>query len=164
MKADLLIRGAVVYDGTGSPGRRDDVAVAVGRIAARGEEASSMGATRTIEADGLALAPGFIDVHSHSDFTLPSYPNAHNSVSQGVTTEVTGNCGSSPAPLSNDPAFAEQWRARAGIAGERLDWGWSDFATYLERLDAARPSVNVAPLVGHGALRTAVMGMRTELA
>lgn len=160
-RGEIRIAGAVVHDGTGGPPERRDVRIVDGRIA---EVSRDLGRSEghVIDADGLVLAPGFIDMHSHSDFTLPAYPDAFNGISQGVTSEVTGNCGSSPAPLAEDPRFAAQWRARAGIAGERLDWEWRDFASYLERLDAAQPAVNVIPLVGHGALRAAVMGMRTD--
>ena len=104
------------------------------------------------------LAPGFIDMHSHADFTLPSYPAAINSLAQGVTTEVIGNCGYSPAPLAADPALAAEQRAECHGLGPDLDWAWRSFGEYLARLDAARPAVNVIPLVGHGMLRLAVVG------
>ena len=104
------------------------------------------------------LAPGFIDMHSHADFTLPSYPAAINSLAQGVTTEVIGNCGYSPAPLAADPALAAEQRAECHGLGPDLDWAWRSFGEYLARLDLARPAVNVIPLVGHGMLRLAVVG------
>jgi len=155
---DLVIRGATVHDGTGRPGRRTDVAVAAGRIAAVGADANRDGALRTIDADGLVLAPGFIDLHSHADFTLPSYPGALNSLVQGVTSEVVGNCGYSPAPLSPDPDKAAAHRTNTHGLGPDLDWSWRTFGDYLERLDAAHPAVNALPLVGFGAVRTAVVG------
>src|ERR1700687_1195831 len=102
----LLIRGATIYDGTDRPGVRGDVPVigdSIDRVGPRLERPSG---ARVINADGLALAPGFIDLHSHADFTLPAYPDAINSITQGVTSEVIGNCGYSPAPLSQDPEFA----------------------------------------------------------
>ncbi len=157
----VLIRGALICDGTGAIPQRGDVEVVAGRVRSVGEDSSGF-IGRTIDADGLVLAPGFIDMHSHGDFTLPSFPQGVHAIAQGVTTEVTGNCGSSPAPLSGHEDHLRQWRARAGIAGERLDWAWTDFDSYLGRLDLARPMVNVVPLVGHGALRAAVMGMRSE--
>ena len=100
---DLLIRGATVIDGTGAPGIRASVAVDRGRIASILTNGGRPEADRILDADGLVLAPGFIDMHSHADFTLPSYPDAINSLAQGVTTEVLGNCGYSPAPLARDP-------------------------------------------------------------
>ena len=160
MPVDVLFRGATVYDGTGQPGRRTDVAVAGGRIVSVDDGARSGEAIdRIVDADGLALAPGFIDLHSHADMTLPEFPGAQNSVSQGVTTEVVGNCGFSPAPVSLDPELAAQLRAYVAGIGPDLDWTWLDFASYLQHLDQARPAVNVVPLVGHGTLRIAAMGM-----
>jgi N-acyl-D-amino-acid deacylase len=156
---NLLIRGASVIDGTGSVGRQVDVAVTDGRIAAMGEAVDTVNVERTIDAGGLVLAPGFIDLHSHADLTLPSFPAATNSLSQGVTTEVVGNCGFSPAPVSPTPERAQLLRAYAAGLGPDLDWTWRGFGSYLDRLDASHPAVNVAPLVGHGTLRVAVMGM-----
>ncbi len=155
---DLLIRGATVHDGTGRPGRQADVAIAGDRIAAIGPDAARERAARTIDGGGLVLAPGFIDLHSHADFTLPSYPGALNSLAQGVTSEVIGNCGYTPAPVSPDPAKAAAHRTNTHGLGPDLDWSWHTYAEYLDRLDAARPAVNALPLVGFGAVRTAIVG------
>jgi N-acyl-D-amino-acid deacylase len=134
------------------------VAVAGGRVAAVGDAVARGGARRTLDAEGLVLAPGLIDLHSHADFTLPSHPGALNSLMQGVTTEVVGNCGHTPAPLSADPSRAAAQRAASHGLGPGLDWSWRTFGEFLDRLDAAHPAVNVAPLVGHGAVRAAVVG------
>jgi N-acyl-D-amino-acid deacylase len=155
---DLLIRGATVIDGSGSPGVQASVAIDRGRISAVDDAATTRDADRVIDAGGLVLAPGFIDMHSHADFTLPSYPDAINSLAQGVTTEVIGNCGYSPAPLSEDPALAAEQRAAAHGLGPDLDWKWQSFAEYLLRLDAAQPAVNAIALVGHGMLRLSIVG------
>jgi len=155
---DLLIRGGSVVDGTGGLARREDVAIQGSRIVAIGPDASEAPARRVLEADGLVVAPGFIDMHSHADFTLPSYPGALNSLSQGVTTEVIGNCGYSPAPLAADRRRADDQRAACHGLGPDLAWNWRSFAEYLDRLDAARPAVNCIPLVGHGMLRMAIVG------
>lgn len=155
---DLLIRGATLHDGTGRPGRQADVAIDGERIATVGPDAGNAGARRVLDAGGLVLAPGFIDMHSHADFTLLSYPGALNSLTQGVTSEVVGNCGYSPAPLSPDPVRAEAHRVTCHGLGPDLDWGWRTWGEYLDRLDAARPAVNALPLVGHGAVRAAVVG------
>lgn len=157
----LLIRGGTVVDGGGGPARRADLLVEGSRIAAiadAGSHGSRFAAARVVDADGLVVAPGFIDMHSHGDFTLPSYPGALNSLCQGVTTEVIGNCGYSPAPVSDDPHRAEDQRAAGHGLGPHLDWSWRTFGEYLDRLAEVRPAVNCVPLVGHGMIRLAVVG------
>lgn len=156
--SEVLIRGGTVVDGTGGPMIPADVAIAGGRIVAigRGAEATSSG--RVLDVTGLVVAPGFLDMHSHADFTLPSYPGAINSLSQGVTTEVLGNCGYSPAPLAADARRLDDQRAAGHGLGPGLDWNWRSFGTFLDRLEAAHPAVNCIPLVGHGMLRLAVVG------
>src|SRR5258708_6715972 len=146
---DVLFRGATVYDGSGSPGVRQDVAVRGDRIVTVGDAAGGPGAANGVDPAGLALAPGFIDMHSHADHTLPANPTATNSITQGVTTELIGLCGFSVAPVSVDPARASQLRDMAAGIGPDLDWGWRSFGDFLDALAAARPAVNVAPLVGH---------------
>ena len=94
---DLLIRGGHLIDGTGEPGRDCDVSIGAGRIVAL-ERRSSRPAHRAIDARGQVVAPGLIDIHTHSDFTLPLNPRAESKVRQGVTLEVVGNCGFSAAP------------------------------------------------------------------
>src|SRR5216684_8972954 len=121
---DVLFRGATVYDGSGSPGVRQDVAVRGERIVAVGDAVDRPGVSTVVDADGLALAPGFIDMHSHADHTLPANPTATNSITQGVTTELIGLCGFSVAPLSVDPAKAGQLRDMAAGIGPDLSWRW----------------------------------------
>jgi N-acyl-D-amino-acid deacylase len=94
---DILIRGGVLFDGSGRPGAEDDLAIAGGRVAAVGPGLAHA-ARQTIDAAGLAVAPGFIDIKTHSDFTLPINPKAESKVRQGVTTEIIGHCGFSVAP------------------------------------------------------------------
>jgi N-acyl-D-amino-acid deacylase len=158
---ETVFRGATIHDGLGSAPRRGDVAIAAGRIVAADRDATGRG-TRIIDADGLVVAPGFIDLHSHGDCTLPAFPGAINSISQGVTTEVIGNCGYSPAPVSPIAERANELHLQTRAIGPDLDWSWSTFASYLERLDAVRPAHNVIPLVGFGALRIAAMGMASR--
>lgn len=136
---DVLITGGMVVDGTGADAREADVGVRGDRIVfvgAASREARAE-ARSTIDATGLVVAPGFIDLHTHVDYTVESVPGAHACIRQGVTTAVTGNCGSSAFPA---PAF--------GV----------DFASYAARVEATEPAVNLAALVGHGSLRTAVIG------
>jgi N-acyl-D-amino-acid deacylase len=155
---DLLVHGGTVVDGTGRPPALADVAIEGSRIVAVGRDAKGLPARRVLDASGLVVGPGFIDMHSHADFTLPAYPDARNSVTQGVTTEVIGNCGYSPAPLAADARRIEDQRAACHGLGPRLAWNWRSFGDFMRTLESARPVVNCVPLVGHGMLRLAVVG------
>jgi len=107
------------------------------------------------------VAPGFIDIHSHSDFTILINPRAESKIRQGITTEVTGNCGLTAAPLSEPHRreLLDYLLTTLGISGsEALDWGWTSFGEYLDRLRGRPLGVNLVPLVGHATLRIAVMG------
>jgi N-acyl-D-amino-acid deacylase len=155
MVHDLLIRGARIVDGTGAPALTGDVAVQDGVI----REVGRLGrpaARRVIAADGAVLAPGFIDLHTHSDFTLPRFPRAPAMTRQGVTTQVLGNCGFSPFPVAGPTA--ELLRAYTGFLDGGLDWDWRTLDEYAQRLAALPLAGNVALLVGHGSVRIAVMG------
>jgi N-acyl-D-amino-acid deacylase len=147
MNFDLLIRGGLVIDGSGAPAQRADVALRADRIAAVGMLEGAQ-AHDTIDGRGLVVAPGFIDIHTHSDFTLLVDGRADSALCQGVTTEVVGQCGFGAAPLGVPPDAGQMLgHLEAGVA---LDW--NGFGGYLDRLEQARPAVNVAALVGHGAL------------
>jgi len=149
---DVLIHNIDVLDGSGSPAFRADVGMERDRIAGIGDFSSTT-AKMILDGTGLTAAPGFIDVHSHSDFTLPINPRAESKVRQGVTTEVTGNCGLSPAPL--DPVSGESVMA----THPHLSWEWNTFGDYLDYLRQQGLSVNVVPLVGHGMIRGTGMGL-----
>src|SRR5438094_916460 len=148
MTWSLLIRGGSVVDGSGAPARRADVAVERDRIAAVAPSLSGP-ADRVIDATGKVVAPGFIDMHSHSDLFYFACPSAESKVRQGVTTEVVGMCSFSQAPLRADQR--EIIRGWAGGIGASLDLRWETFAQYLDALRAVKPTVNVAHFVGHGA-------------
>jgi N-acyl-D-amino-acid deacylase len=152
---DLLLRGGRVIDGAGNSDFPADVAVQDGRIAGVG--ALGAGSAReTLDVHGLTVAPGFIDVHSHAD-ALPFDPDPLPAkVLQGVTTEVTGNCGQSPFPLN--PATQDQLRVTLGPYFGHLPFDWTRMDGYMRRLEEAGPLSNHAPLVGHNALRAAAMG------
>ncbi|HSR42111.1 MAG TPA: D-aminoacylase, partial [Longimicrobiales bacterium] len=149
---DLLIRGGRVVDGTGNPWFQADVAVREGTIAAVGRIGDA-GADRVIDASGLTVVPGFIDMHSHSDYTLLVDGNAESKVRQGVTTEILGENGSA-GPLVG-PARAEMERRLEGVP---VDADWTTLGEYFSRLEESGISVNVASYVGTGQVRMAVMG------
>ncbi|MFQ5894853.1 MAG: amidohydrolase family protein [Nitrospinota bacterium] len=151
---DLLFLDAELYDGTGAPARRGDLAVAGDRIAALGRLPSRR-ARRVIRCEGRALAPGFIDIHSHSDYHLLINPLAESKVRQGVTTEVGGNCGYAAAPISG-PALEERSKTYRDLYG--LDHGWEELSDYLARLEGAGISVNYVALAGHNTVRASAMG------
>jgi N-acyl-D-amino-acid deacylase len=148
---DLVIRGATVFDGTGAPGVRADVAVSGEKIAAVGTVAE-LGSTE-IDARGMAVSPGFIDVHSHDDFAVLLEPAMPFKVMQGVTTDVVGNCGSGVVPF--DAAMRRFSRIHPGATPP----SWTGFGQYLERVQEAGPSLNIAVLMGHGSLRAGAMGL-----
>ena len=159
---DLIIRGATLYDGTGAAGRCADVAVAGGRIAAVGRVKE--GARRSLDAGGLALMPGIVDVHTHYDAQATWDPTLSPSPSLGVTTAVLGNCGFGiapcPAPMREtmvrNLSVVEGMDLEALLAGTR--WEFETFAEYLAQLRRAKPYANVAVLAQHSTIRTAVMG------
>jgi N-acyl-D-amino-acid deacylase len=161
MKPDLLFRGGLIIDGTGSPPFKADVSVAAGRIRAMGNLRKE-GAVRVIDIDGLTLAPDLVDMHSHSDVQLLENPTAEPKVMQGVTTEVIGQDGLSFAPADRRTmnAIREQTAAWNGDAPD-VDWEWTSVAEYLRLLDA-RTSVNVAYLIPHGTVRMLVMGRESR--
>jgi N-acyl-D-amino-acid deacylase len=148
----IVIRNADVLDGTGAPAFRADIGLVGDRIAAIGD-LSTATVNMAIDGTGLTAAPGFIDMHSHSDFTLPINPRAESKVRQGVTTEVIGQCGDSTAPLN--PTTRELARA----AHPHLPWDWTSFGEYLDHLRRQGLAVNVVPLVGHGTIRSTSMGL-----
>lgn len=151
---DLLIKGGKVYDGTGAPWTMADVGVIGGRIAAIGDLRGAR-AIKTIDAEGLCVSPGFIDIHSHSDLAVLVNSRAESKIRQGVTTEVVGQCGSSPAPLTE--RSMELGRQMAKEYG--LEITWNDMAGYIQAVTDNGTSINIVPVVGHGAVRAAVMGM-----
>jgi len=162
MQADLLIRGAHVFDGTGAPAREVDVATRQGVIVLVGD-GTDLQAARVVDAAGLVVAPGFIDIHTHSDMSLMLDGRGQSKVSQGVTTEVTGNCGFSPFPI-NPGHMQLHLDLLAGIGDDALPLAWTDLQGYREAVEARGIAPNIAPLVGHGALRIAAMGVRTGAA
>jgi N-acyl-D-amino-acid deacylase len=153
---DLLLAGGTVVDGTGGPPRRADVAIAGGRIAAVGEDLEA--GTEVLDVRGLVVAPGIVDIHSHADFTMLVDGRAQSSVLQGITTVAVGNCGHGLAPV--EPHAVEAARMTTFCCRSAWEQRGSpgSFEEYVGALAAARPAVNVVPLVPHGALRLNVAG------
>jgi N-acyl-D-amino-acid deacylase len=154
MRWDILIRGGTLIDGRGRPGEIGDVAVRECRIAALGRSLPD-GAAKVIDAEGLMVAPGFIDIKTHSDFTLPINPKAESKVRQGVTTEIIGHCGFSVAPVL--PGKAQLLADYLSGGAPWLPFRDMSFPEYLDTFPAV--AVNTGMLVGHNTLRLMVMGL-----
>lgn len=158
MSASTVIRGARIVDGTGGPSSHGDVLVRDGRIADVGMVAAPAGA-RIVDADGRVLAPGFIDMHAHSDLAVLSDPDHLAKVSQGVTTEVVGQDGLSYAPTTDETmaALREQIAGWNGVPAD-IDFAWRTVGEYLDAVDAHGSPTNVAYLVPQGTVRMNVVG------
>jgi N-acyl-D-amino-acid deacylase len=154
MSCDILIRGGLIIDGSGRPGEIADVGVKDGRIIGLGRSLPSA-AARTIDAEGLAVTPGFIDIKTHSDFTLPINRKAESKVRQGVTTEIIGHCGFSVAPIL--PGKRQLVQDYLSASAPWLPFRETSFRDYLDSFP--QTSVNAGMLVGHHTLRLNVMGM-----
>jgi N-acyl-D-amino-acid deacylase len=150
---DLLIHGGTVVDGTGSAAVHANVGIRHGRLVFPVRRPAPP-AAQTIDAAGLFVAPGFIDIHSHSDFTALIYPRADSKALAGVTTDVSGNCGYSAFPLTAE--LQQRRRLEYDHLGLKIDW--LEPADYFARAESTPSSVNRILLVGHGNLRAAVLG------
>ncbi len=155
MSWSLLIKNGTVIDGSGAARGKADVAIAGDRIVAVAPQLAG-NADRVIDATALVVAPGFIDIHSHSDFFYEQCPSAESKIRQGVTTEVVGMCSFSPAPCTRESRH--QVELAANSLGATLEVRWSTFGEYLDALEQAHPSINVVHFVGHGPIRYAAMG------
>lgn len=152
---DIVLKNAAIVDGTGASTWRADVGIlgdAIAEIGAIPVEQSR----EFLDLSGLILCPGFIDIHTHSDGVIFDHPTAESRVRQGVTTEVTGNCGLSAAPISGLRAGCT---FVASMLDDEVEAAWSNVASYLERLDRTRVSVNHALLIGQGTLRENAIGL-----
>lgn len=151
---DLVILGGHVYDGTGSEAVDADIGIIGDSIAKLGKIPASRG-KKVLDARNLSVCPGFIDTHDHSDTNLLYNPKAESHIRQGITTAVSGNCGSSPFPVS-DEIFEE---SRAALKQDyELDWNWRDIKGFFARLEESGLAFNYATFVGQGTIRGAAMG------
>jgi N-acyl-D-amino-acid deacylase len=156
---DILIRGGRIVDGSGNNWYYGDVGIREDRIAAIGHLKGAE-ARRVIEAQGLVVSPGFVDIHTHSDLAEFTQPEAKPKIMQGVTTEVVGNCGFSLVPTS-DSTWRSFYKQLHFIMGD-IPKRWRTLAEYYDDLARQGTSVNVASYIGHGALRAAVMGFENR--
>jgi N-acyl-D-amino-acid deacylase len=156
MVYDVLIENGRVIDGTGNPWFKADVGLRGNAVEAVGDLRGA-DAKRRIDAGGLVVAPGFIDIHSHSDYNVLIDPRVESKVRQGVTTEVVGNCGSSAAPMNEEVRTYRDKYMRARL-GEDFEFNWETMGDYLGRIDETGASFNLVAVVGQGTIRQNVMG------
>ena len=166
MTHDVIIRNGTVFDGTGAAGRRADVAVDGDRITEVGDLAAQA-ATRDIDAAGMVVTPGFVDLHTHLDAQIAWDPSMTSSSWHGVTTAMIGNCGVTFAPVAagSESYLAEMMESVEDISRDAilgaLPWNWSSYPEFLDSIQQLRPALNVVGLVGHCAIRYQVMGERS---
>lgn len=155
---DLLIKNAKLFNGCGGPWFRGDLAVKDGRISKIGKIAKEEAKT-VIDAEEKALSPGFIDAHSHADFVCATINDTTSKLTQGVTTEIVGNCGLSLAPVRPETIEElKQYLAPFIPKDVKPSWKWRSLGDWLDVIDGQGNSTNIAPLVGHGAIRIYAMG------
>lgn len=150
MTADVLIKNGLVVDGSGKEGERRDVAIKGDRIILP-EPGTEIEAKEVVDAQGLVVAPGFIDIHSHTTLNSLVKSQGGSKLSQGITTEITGNCGAFPAPFTRDSEEME-------LSVRDIDWSLPGYRNYLEQFANTPISHNLGYLIGHGSIRAAVMG------
>ena len=158
---DILIRGGKVVDGSGAAAFAADIAIQGRRIAAVGDLAGAA-AHRHIDAQGRVVAPGFIDSHCHSELALIAKPATESKTRQGVTTEILGNCGWSAYPLADANRHTLTQLAKPIFGYPEVEWAWDDLDGYFAHLASRGTGVNVATLMGHGNLRSAVLGFENR--
>ena len=156
---DLVLRGGTLVNGLGSPRRRSDVGVSGGRVTALGD-LSSAETAHSMDVAGRIVAPGFVDIHAHSDFTILSDPRAQSAVRQGITTQVNGNCGMSPVPAPPERAREVRDAVNTVDPDPAVAAPWTTYRDYVSAVEAARPAIHQAPLIGHITLKVAAGGNR----
>ncbi len=160
---DILIKEGIIVDGTGNPWFNGDIGIQGDKIAYVGKNCPYK-ADIVINAKGLIVAPGFIDIHNHSDITIFTFPEAENLVLQGVTTAVCGNCGFSPAPALHNISDIKDYIEPFLPEGTKLPWTWGSISEFCNAIESVKPGVNIVQLVGHGTVRINVMGFKADKA
>lgn len=157
----IRLRGGLVVDGTGAEPYRADVSLRDGVIVAIGEDLA-LGDAEDLDVTGLVVAPGFVDLHAHSDLSILGHPQGTGKVLQGVTTEVVGNCGLSVAPVASREVV-DLLRPLMGYCEDySVEWDWLGAGEYLARVHAARPYLDIQLLAGHNAVRGSVIGLQNR--
>ena len=155
----VIIYGGKIVDGTGGVAYKSDIAIKDGKIVAIEQDLKNCQADLKINADGLVVAPGFIDMHSHTDASVFRNPLAESKIMQGITSDVTGNCGIGAFPVvENKAAELEKYLTLHNHTAPADGSRWQSFAEYADKLDTIGLGLNLVPLVAHGALRIAAMG------
>jgi len=155
---EVVLANARILDGCGNPWFWGDLAIQHGQIAEIAPR-NTLSGKQTIDVAGRYVSPGFIDIHTHSDLSILVNRRAESAVRQGVTTQLIGNCGMSPAPISN--THMEELQRQWGTISDQpeVSWEWRSFTEYLNTLQSGGLGINIASLAGHGALRIAAMGL-----
>lgn len=154
MKIDTLIKNGFIIDGTGNKGCHQLVGIKGDKIILP-ENESEVVAKEIVDASGLVVAPGFIDIHTHSDITLLVDSRGASKVSQGVTTEIIGNCGMAATPYP--PEKKNEIREMGSVIyAKEVEWSWEDYEEYLKQFQIKGVSMNVGFLIGHGAIRDCI--------
>ena len=157
LRYDLVIKNGRIVDGTGNSWLNLDIGISQGKIRKMGV-INGVG-ERTVDAKGMTVSPGFIDLHNHSDQSILAYPDAESYIMQGVTSIAVGQCGMSMAPLN--PKTSELFRSWISpflVSGFDYQWDWRTLEEYYEKVERQGTSLNIIPFVGHGTIRIAVKG------
>lgn len=163
--AQTVLHGGLIADGFGGEPFLGDVLLSGDRVTAvvrLSERPVSGYDAESIDCSGRVIAPGFVDIHCHSDLSLLAYPGNESRITQGITTEVVGNCGMTPAPQGTDAAGLARVISTIDVRPD-LEWGWTDVAGWLQALDECDTATNVAAHIGHGSARFAASGISTVL-
>jgi N-acyl-D-amino-acid deacylase len=150
---DLIISHGAIVDGTGKSGFRGDIGIIDDHVAEIGDLKGASG-KKQLDAEGLLVTPGFIDVHSHGDTGILVNPEAEAKIRQGITTQIVGNCGSSAFPWKGERLK----EARENLAKYNLEPDWDSIEGYFKRLEDSKPAINAATFVGQGTIRASIMG------